>query len=65
MPSFTKKELKDGTITESSKKSSKETKSFYSIPKSSYSLKENFGVSGKDHTPSSTQFRTTKVILLR
>ena len=73
MPSFTNKEPKDVTITESSKKSSrKETKFFYSTPKSNSSVKENFGVSGKDHIPSSTrhhmarsQFKTTKVILLR
>ena len=66
-------ELKHGTITESSKKSSrKETKFFYSTPKSSSLVKANFGVSGKDCTPSSThhhmarsQFRMMKVILLR
>ena len=73
MPSFTKKEPKDGTITESSKKSSrKETKFFYSTPRSSFSMKENFEASGKDRTPSSThhhmarsQFKMTKVILIR
>ena len=73
VPSFIKKGTKDGTITESSKKSSKkETKIFYLTPKSSPSVKENFRVSGKDRTPSSahnhmarSQFRTTKVILLR
>ena len=73
MPRFIKKESKDGTIIESSKKSSrKETKFFYSTPKSSSSVKENFKVSRKDRIPSSThlhmarsQFRTTKVMLLR
>ena len=73
MPSFIKIEPKDGTITESSKKSSrKETKFFYSTPRLNSSVKENFKASGKDHTPSSThhhmarsQFKTTKVILLR
>jgi len=71
--SFTKKEPKDGTLTESNKKSSKkETKFFDFTPKSCSSLKENFEVSGKDYTPSSThhhmvlsQFRTMKVILLK
>jgi hypothetical protein len=49
VPSFTKKEPKDGTITESSKKSSrKEIKYYYSIPKSSYSVKENFKANEKD-----------------
>ena len=73
MPSFIKKESKDGTITKSSKKSSrKETKFFYSTPRSSSSMKENFEASGKDRIPSSTlhdmarsQFKTTKVMLLR
>jgi hypothetical protein len=55
VPSFTKKEPKDGTVTGFSKKSSsKETKFFYLTPRSSYSVKENFGVNGKDRTPSST-----------
>jgi hypothetical protein len=55
VPSFTKKEPKDVTITEFSKKSSrKETKFFYLTPRSSYSVKKNFRVNGKDHTPSST-----------
>ena len=73
MSRFTKKELKDGMIIESSKKSSrKETKFFYSIPRSNSSVKENFEASGKDRTPSSTRhhmarskFKMTKVILLR
>jgi len=73
VPSFTKKEPKDGTITKSSKKSSrKETKFFYSTPKSSSLVKANFGVSGKDRIPSSTrhhmarsQFKTTNVMFLR
>jgi hypothetical protein len=48
VPSFTKKEPKDGMITGFSKKSSrKETKFFYLTPRSSYSVKENFGVNGK------------------
>ena len=56
MPSFIKKEPKDGTITESSKKvSRKETKIFYSTPKSSSLVKENFRVSGKDWIPLSTR----------
>ena len=55
MPSFIKKEPKDGTIIESSKKSSrKEIRYCYSIPKSSYSVKENSEANGKDHIPSST-----------
>ena len=55
MPSFIKKEPKDGTITESSKKSSKkEIRYYYSIPKSSYLVKENSKANGKDRTPSST-----------
>ena len=42
MPSFTKKELQDGMITGSSKKSSrKEIEFFYSTPRSSFSVKEN------------------------
>ena len=73
MPSFIKKEPKDGTITELSKKGSrKEIRYYYSTPKSSYSMKENSKANGKDHTPSSTlhhmaqsQFKTTKVMFLR
>ena len=68
MPSFIKIEPKDGTITESSKKSSKEIRYYYSALKSSYSVKENSEANGKDHIPSSTrhhmarsQFKTTKV----
>jgi hypothetical protein len=73
VPSFTKKEPKDSTITGFNKKSSrKETKFFYLTPRSSYWVKENFRVNGKDCTSSSThlhmvpsRFKTTKVILLR
>jgi len=42
VPSFTKKEPKDGIITESNKKNSRrETKYFFSTPESSSSMKEN------------------------
>jgi hypothetical protein len=55
VPSFIKKEPKDGMITESSKKSSrKETRYYYSTLKSNYLLRENFEANGKDHIPSST-----------
>ena len=55
MPSFIKKEPKDGTITESNKKNSKrETKSYYSTLESSSSVKESFTANGKDRLPSST-----------
>jgi hypothetical protein len=55
VPSFIKKEPKDGTITESSKKIlRKEIRYYYSTPKSSYSVKENSKANGKDRTPSST-----------
>ena len=54
MPSFIRKEPKDGTITESSSKnSSKETRSCSSIQGSSYSVKENCEVNGKDRIPPS------------
>ena len=67
------KERTNGTITESSKKSSrKEIRYYYSIPKSNYLVKENSEAYGKDRIPSSTrhhmarsQFKTTKVMLLR
>jgi hypothetical protein len=50
-----KERTKNGMITESSKKSSrKEKKFFYSTPRSSSSVKENFKASGKYHTLSST-----------
>ena len=55
MPSFIKIEPKDGTITESSKKSlRKEIRYYYSTPKSSYSMKENSKANGMDRTLSST-----------
>jgi hypothetical protein len=55
VPSFIRKEPKDGMITEScSTNSSKETRSCSSIKKSSYSVKENCEANGKDRTPSST-----------
>ena len=68
-----KERTKRWQIIESSKKSSsKETKFFYSTPRSNSSVTENFEASGKEHTPSSTrhhmarsQFKMTKVMLLR
>ena len=55
MPSSTKKELRDGTITESNKKSSRrETRFYYSTPESSSSVKVSYIANGKDHSPSST-----------
>ena len=55
VPDFTKKGPRDGTTTESNRKNSRrETKSYYSTPKSSFSVKENYTTNGKDRTPSST-----------
>ena len=51
----TKKGPRDGTTTESNKKNSRrETKSYYSTPESSSSVKENYAANGKDHSLSST-----------
>ena len=59
MPSSTRKELRDGMITESSTKNSKrETKFYYSTPKSNSSMKKNYEANGKDRTPSSTLHHT-------
>ena len=61
VPCFTKKEPKDGMITESSSNnSSKETRSYSSIQNSSYSVKENCEANGKDRTPSSTLCHTMR-----
>ena len=55
VPSYTRKEPKDGTIAESSTKNSKAvTKSCSSTRESSFSGKKNFAVNGKDRTPSLT-----------
>ena len=55
VPSSRKRELRDGTTTESNKKNSRrETKSYYSTPKSSSSVKENYTANGKDRSLSST-----------
>jgi hypothetical protein len=52
---FIKKEPRDGTTTESNKKNSRrETRSYYSTPESSSSVKVSFIVNGKYHSPSST-----------
>ena len=56
VPGSTKKGPRDGMTTESNKKNSRrETKSYYSTPESSSSVRENYTANGKDHTPSSTR----------
>ena len=55
VPDFTKKEPKDGATTESNRKNSRrETRSYYSTPESSSSVKVSYIANGKDHSPSST-----------
>ena len=55
VPDFTKKEPRDGIITESNRKNSRrETRSYYSTPESSSSVKVSYIANGKDHSPSST-----------
>jgi len=61
VPSSTKKEPGDGTITESNKKSSRREIMFnYSTPESNYSVKENSEANGKDRTPSPTLRHTAR-----
>ena len=53
---FTKKEPRDGMTTESNRKNSRrETRSYYSTPESSSSVKVSYIANGKDHSPSSTR----------
>ena len=55
VPDSIKKGPRDGTTTESNKKNSRrETKSYYSTPESSSSVKVSYIANGKDHSPSST-----------
>jgi hypothetical protein len=55
VPDFTKKGPRDGMITEyNTKNSRRETRSCYSAPTSSFSVKVSYIVNGKDHSPSST-----------
>ena len=55
VPGSTNKGLRDGKTTESNKKNSRrETKSYYSTPESSSSVKESFIANGKDCLLSST-----------
>ena len=55
VPDFTKKGPRDGTTTESNKKNSRrETKSYYSTPESSSSVKVSYIANGKDRSPLST-----------
>jgi hypothetical protein len=52
---FTKKGPKDGTTIEFNKKNSRrETRSCYSTPESSSTVKVSYIANGKDHSPSST-----------
>ena len=61
VPDFTKKEPRDGTTTESNRKNSRrETRSYYSTPESSSSVKVSYIAIGKDHSPSSTRQRTAR-----
>ena len=70
---FTKKGPRDGTTTKSNKKNSRrETRSCYSTPESSSSVKVSYIANGKDHSPSSTHqlmvrspSRTMMVTLLK
>ena len=58
---FTKKEPKDDTTTKSNRKNSRrETRSYYSTPESSSSVKVSYIANGKDHSPSSTHQRTAR-----
>ena len=55
VPYSTKKGPRDGTTTKSNKKNSRrETKSYFSIPESSSSIRESYTANGKDHSPLST-----------
>ena len=73
VPDFTKKEPRDGMTTESNRKNSRrETRSYYSNPKSSSLVKVSYIENGKDHSPSSTRqhmaqsaSRTMTVTLLK
>jgi hypothetical protein len=73
VPDFTKKEPRDGTTTKSNRKNSRrETRSYYSTPESSSSVKVSYIANGKDHSPSSTHqctmrspFKTMMVTLLK
>ena len=56
MPDFTKKEPRDVMTTKSNRKNSRrETRSYYSTPESSSSVKVSYIANGKDHSPSSTR----------
>ena len=56
VPDFTKKEPRDGMTTESNRKNSRrETRSYYSTPESSSSVKVSYIANGKDHSQSTHQ----------
>ena len=73
VPDFTKKEPRDGMTTESNRKNSRrETRSYYSTPESSSSVKVSYIANGLDHSPLSTRqrmvrspFKTMTVTLLK